>query len=121
MSEATPLIRAATNGRVEVVGMLLAAGADIAAADMDGWTPLHGAAAFSHGKVVQILLAAGADPAVKGNDGKTPIDLAGRKAIRGILENGGADAAAKRCAEIARDWHRKVRAGRGNHPRGPSL
>ncbi|KXZ42561.1 hypothetical protein GPECTOR_135g625 [Gonium pectorale] len=72
----TPLHAAASNGHLEVVKELLAAGADVKAADKDGESPLHVAASEGHPGVVKVLLAAGAD--VKA-DGETPLQLAAFK------------------------------------------
>ncbi|XP_039747690.1 uncharacterized protein LOC120624931 [Pararge aegeria] len=56
----TPLHRAAKNGHVEVVQVLLAAGIDPNIRTNSG-TPLHEAACFGKASVVRILLEAGAD------------------------------------------------------------
>ncbi|XP_069362250.1 ankyrin repeat and SAM domain-containing protein 1A-like isoform X6 [Maniola hyperantus] len=56
----TPLHRAAKNGHVEVVQLLLAAGIDPNIRTNSG-TPLHEAACFGKASVVRILLEAGAD------------------------------------------------------------
>jgi ankyrin repeat protein len=60
--EATPLHSAAAAGQAETVQqLLLAARADLDAADSSGKSPLFAAAAAGHHAVVQLLLAAGAD------------------------------------------------------------
>ncbi len=56
-----PLHWAAKAGQVEVVKLLLAAGADKEAQDKDGFRPLHRAADRGHVEVVKALLAAGAE------------------------------------------------------------
>jgi ankyrin repeat protein len=58
----TPLHTACMKGHDRVVGMLLLAGANVAAKDSRGFTPLHEAALHGHVCVLQQLLAAGADP-----------------------------------------------------------
>jgi hypothetical protein len=56
----TPLHHAAERGREEVVGCLLARGADVNSADGMGWTPLHLAARAGHLAVVKELVRHGA-------------------------------------------------------------
>lgn len=68
----TPLQLAASKGDGRMTSLLLAAGADVAAMDVDGITPLHGAVAGKHLPVVKQLLAAGADPGAAGDDAVLP-------------------------------------------------
>jgi ankyrin repeat protein len=70
------LIDAARYGKIEAVKQHLAAGADVNAKGMTGWTALHQAAMFGHKKIVELLIAKGADVNAKNNGGKTPLDLA---------------------------------------------
>ena len=56
----TALFYAAEGGRVDVVGVLLAAGANVNAKDVDGRTALHAAAEGGHAEVVRLLRSAGA-------------------------------------------------------------
>jgi ankyrin repeat protein len=70
------LIDAARGGKIEAVKQHLAAGADVNAKGMTGWTALHQAAMFGHKKIVELLIAKGADVNAKNNGGKTPLDLA---------------------------------------------
>jgi len=87
LQEDTPLDCAAFNGRVEVVQVLLAAGADMNAKGKIGDTPLLSAArGFQKRRVqvVQLLLAAGADAnACNDYEGSTPLHHA---AIYGQVE-----------------------------------
>ena len=55
---------------LELVELLLAHGADPAAAGGGGWTPLHLAASRGAVPLVRRLLAAGADPRARSDDGR---------------------------------------------------
>ncbi len=95
----TPLHRAAVLGSVPVVGVLLAAGADVNARNKEeyvgGDTPLHEAAAAGHADVVEILIARGADPNATDMTARTPLHGAvrwgQREAVMSLLA-AGADA-----------------------------
>jgi uncharacterized protein len=70
-------LHAAAAGRhLEVVKLLVAAGAPVNAPQQDGWTPLH--AAVEHGdlEMTRYLLAHGADPRQQNDAGKSAIGLA---------------------------------------------
>ena len=91
----TALHLAAREGHVEVVDLLVAAGAATAATTRIGdYTPLHLAGGAGHAGVVRALLGAGADPAaVTSSSGVTPLHLAaeargGEDAVRSLLEHG---------------------------------
>jgi len=72
----TPLIWAARGGRVEVMALLLDAGADPNRLDSRrGWTPLMHALHTAHGDAASLLLARGADGA-RGAGGTSPIEMA---------------------------------------------
>ena len=60
-------------GHVEIVQLLLSAGADKDKADNNGWTPLIWAAGGGHVEIVRLLLAAGADKDKADKDGWTPL------------------------------------------------
>jgi uncharacterized protein len=66
------LPRAVANGNVEMVRILLEAGADPELKGR-GFTPLGMAALQGHVRIVRLLLKAGADVDRKSNDGNTPI------------------------------------------------
>ena len=65
-------------GHLAVVCELLARGADVNAADIDGYTPLITASNFGHVDVVRALLAAGADKHHVDNSGDTATSCAGK-------------------------------------------
>ncbi len=73
----TPL-HAALAGRREMpaITALLAAGADAAGADVQGYTPLHLAASRGDHAASELLLACGATRSARTPDGKTPADIA---------------------------------------------
>ena len=85
----------AEEGNLEIVRLLLDAGADVAAKTHIGhYQPLHLASRTGQADVVRVLLAAGADPeAVTTTTGVTPLHLAakaldGAGAVRVLLEHG---------------------------------
>lgn len=71
----TALIEAIERGDVEMVRLLLDAGAD---PDVKGggYTPLGRAAILGHGRITAMLLKYGADPDLKSSDGNTPLTAA---------------------------------------------
>lgn len=93
----TPLHEAAFYGRVDMVRLLLDAGAPAGArataTELFGSTPLHAAAHKGHAAVVHLLLAHGADVAA-GDGGRTPLRTAAMwghaDAARLLLEHGAA-------------------------------
>ncbi|KXZ51175.1 hypothetical protein GPECTOR_13g662 [Gonium pectorale] len=72
----TPLHIAAINGRVEVVGALLEAGANMEAADKNGATPLYEASVKGDVDVVRRLLKAGANMEAANKERLTPLRVA---------------------------------------------
>ena len=83
------MYEAASEGRLDVVRLLLKRGVDPNIQDQYGDTPLHIAAHGGHDDVVKLLLEYGADPTVKDKDGRTPLDLAraeGRHEVVSVIE-----------------------------------
>ncbi|XP_047104608.1 ankyrin-1-like [Schistocerca piceifrons] len=70
------LRKAAGEGAVEEVRLLLAAGADVGAGGGDGETALHRAARRGHAAVVRLLLSAASDPNARDLQGETPLHVA---------------------------------------------
>jgi ankyrin repeat protein len=69
----SPLMRAASHGHVEVIRVLLAAGALVNLQDDDGYTALLTVGQENEAMVVKELLQAGANPRAASNDGETPL------------------------------------------------
>jgi ankyrin repeat protein len=93
----TGLHLAAHFGIEAAVKLLLAKGADVAAASSDGWTPLYGASLNGHIDVVKLLLDKGADVAAADSNRWTPLYRAssnGHIDIVKLLLDKGADVAA---------------------------
>lgn len=74
-----PLHSAVAGGQTGVALALIAAQADVDAAQRHGWTPLQGAAEHGMADVVDALLAAGADPSATNDDGVDAATLADAK------------------------------------------
>lgn len=91
-SHVQPLHSAAAGRHHEVCRLLLAAGADVDAPQVLGFTPLHQAAHSGDVELAELFLSAGADPTATMDDGRTQAETA--------LAAGHADLAA-RLREIA--------------------
>lgn len=93
---ATPLHAAAWNGHLQVIRILINAGADLDAFDEWNFTPLMIAAETGKTKVIRLLLSAGADANLKSrcancrNDTALTIasEFGHAEAVRLLLENG---------------------------------
>lgn len=75
----TALVNAAMGGFVEIVGMLIAAGARLDAEDRNGNTALIWAADRGHAEVARRLLAAGADTNLQNRQGLTALMRAAQR------------------------------------------
>jgi ankyrin repeat protein len=92
----TALIYAAAKGSLDIVQILLAAGADVNAASNSGQTTLSESAYWGHLKIVNLLISAGADVNIQEIDGTTLLMKAlmfasGRLDIVKVLVNAGAE------------------------------
>jgi ankyrin repeat protein len=91
----TPMHFAVNFARPDALGLLIAAGCDINAADVTGMTPLHVAAFIDLPGAATMLIENGADKEARDKFGNTPLDTA---AIKGatrtfeVLVGAGADA-----------------------------
>ena len=71
MSGSTPLITAASFGKIEIAQKLIDAGANLTTKNNDGATALHTAAFFGRVEIVQMLIDANIDKSVHNNFGAT--------------------------------------------------
>ena len=74
----TPLLTAIYHGDVQAVDRLIAAGANVRAANREGVTPLAMACLDGDLPIIDRLLKAGADPKVRGPNGETMLMFAAR-------------------------------------------
>ena len=77
---AKALFAAIANGRIEIVGRLIGAGANVNGRSRQGYTALMIAASYGHAEIVQLLLSKGAD--------LTTVDAEGRNALQIAKEAG---------------------------------
>ena len=82
----TALNGAVARRDIEIVKMLLGAGADPNARQERGFAPLHDAAANGNAALVELLLRHGARADGKADDGKTPGDMATDRGHKEIAE-----------------------------------
>jgi len=82
----TALHGAVARRDVEIVKMLLEAGADPNARQERGFVPLHDAAANGHAALVELLLKHGAHAHAKTDDGKTAGDMAADRGHKELAE-----------------------------------
>ncbi|CAF1625633.1 unnamed protein product [Rotaria sp. Silwood1] len=72
---ATALHVACAKGYIDVIDILIRAGANINSVDNDGWTPLHAAAHWDKHDVIKFLLERNGDLDAKNYAGQTPLDV----------------------------------------------
>jgi Ankyrin repeats (many copies) len=80
----TALMRAADRNALQVMRILVDAGADLNATDGDGLTALHYAAVCDHAAAAGLLVTRGADTDLRDEDGATAQDVAGPEALAAI-------------------------------------
>ncbi len=85
------LHRAAFNGHVDCVRVLVEGGASVDKRDRFGLTPLHWAASRKHCEIVTYLLEKGASVNSMNSIGQTPLHFAGNAAVAKELLRWGAD------------------------------
>src|SRR6478609_5930232 len=106
----TPLHRAVYAGDVATARKLIAAGADVRAANLFGSTPLMLAATAGNAEMVRLLLDAGAPANEANEEGQTPLMAAaaqGQPQMIRLLLSKGAEANER---STVRDWQRRVTA-----------
>ncbi|CAF3870919.1 unnamed protein product [Adineta steineri] len=72
---ATALHVAAAKGYLDVIDLLIRAGANLNSVDNDGWTPLHAAAHWDKHDILKYLVERNANIDAKNYAGQTPLDV----------------------------------------------
>jgi ankyrin repeat protein len=73
-----PLHSAIAGRHAGVARILIPAGADVNAAQREGYRPLHQAAEHGDAELIEMLLVAGADPSLTNDAGESPAEFARR-------------------------------------------
>lgn len=104
----TALHRAAADGDLDLISLLLKAGADVQATSNYGLTPLHNAVAANHPDAVETLLQHGASPHVGLKNGLTPLHWAAMRGYQRIIsllvQHGASPDIADLHGRSPRDW-----------------
>ncbi|KAJ7526360.1 hypothetical protein O6H91_16G003700 [Diphasiastrum complanatum] len=77
---------ASQKGHIQIVRVLLAAGASVSSRTRKGMTPLHYAVQGSHKDLIKLLVKRGANVSAENKAGKRPLDLAKDQSIIELLE-----------------------------------
>ncbi|GFS01784.1 protein phosphatase 1 regulatory subunit 12A [Elysia marginata] len=102
---ATALHVAAAKGYMKVMSLLLEAGVDVNAEDLDGWTPLHAAAHWGQEDACKLLAEHNCDMLYKNKAGHTALDLAEKDMLKLLEELKENQAAVRMKQEIDTDAH----------------
>lgn len=86
VQETTPLMVACNYGRLVAAKILIKAGADLNAKDVDGTTSLMRAVSMKSLDIIELLLVSGADIEARNNDGKTAFILAATYWNKDVME-----------------------------------
>lgn len=116
----TALHKAVEQGNLEMVQLMLEAGALVAAHDHQGYTPLHVAVKRGHTAIAKVLVGAGAFVHVKDDENLCPLDHAATgghaELVEFLADNGGS------IQHKGREmWTPLHRAARGGHSRSVDL
>ncbi len=121
---ATPLQLAAERDRLDLVQLLLAAGAAADRRGPGGYTALMVAAARGHPGIARLLLAAGADPEARSDGGGTAASMAaaaGHEAVLAVLlEHGSPGALTASLVRAAQNGEADTVSSLLAHPRMPA-
>ena len=71
---------------IEIIELLIGAGADVGAKNEEGKTPLHFAARLNLIEIAELLIEKGADLEAEDKGGETPLDRAQSDEMRELLK-----------------------------------
>eukprot|EP00842_Homolaphlyctis_polyrhiza_P006052 jgi/Hompol1/6448/HPOL_001713-RA len=119
----TALISAACFGHVDIINILVEAGAQVDQKDKNGWTALMWACANGYEEAAKLLIEFGADKQAKSSRGRSIVDLStknGNFAIVRILDPELADKRERKAARAAAKAARKLEGASADGSRPPS-